>query len=486
MAKSLKDIYDETVKQHRDCMEVKNPEKLDEVIEQYNVLLNQVHNEDTLLFHLATGFHQKGWNGLSIWMYQCLTEKYKDNAELWCNLGSCYKGEHKDEKARECWEKAIALDPRPEYFVNMSTLYVNQGNPEPGIQYALKAIEADPNNIKAHWNYAMLLLEAARWKDGFREYDTGILTKDRPDKQYSDKPIPYYAGQDLTNKTIVIYGEQGLGDEIMCVSGLEKFVKLYPGMTVILDVHERLENTYKRTFPGLPVYCTRKDLNTIPEWANQYSIDYRIAMGSLFRWVGIEQREAYLKPDLSLVEKMRERLKAAGPGPYIGISWAAGSKTTHSHERSFKLTPLAPILEQKATFISLQYHKEAREKTEAHFKNTGIQIHHWPDVVEAWLEDGVKSPGFDYDHTLALLCALDLIVVPNTTAVHACGALGIKCISLTPDAHAWRYSKYFHESQMPFYKDHVRLIRENGDWDKAIALAAEEVKKLSNKRNDDV
>jgi hypothetical protein len=61
-------------------------------------------------------------------------------------------------------------------------------------------------------------------------------------------------------KRIVVYGEQGIGDEIMfasCVPDLQAMSEL-----VVLDCHPRLTTLFKRSF-GIDCYGTRKD-----EWLN--------------------------------------------------------------------------------------------------------------------------------------------------------------------------------------------------------------------------
>ena len=112
------------------------------------------------------------------------------------------------------------------------------------------------------------------------------------------------------------------------------------------------------------------------------------------------------------------------------------------------------MIDHTGTFISLQYTNGATEKVERYKKDTGHVIHHWADVVETGSEK--EYTGYNYDHTVALVAALDLVIVPNTTAVHLCGALGKECWTFTPDACAWRYQ--FDGDEMPMYES-VRQFR---------------------------
>jgi len=255
-----------------------------------------------------------------------------------------------------------------------------------------------------------------------------------------------------------------MGDEILFSSALGDAIK--DCKEVILDCHPRMEALFRRSFPQIKtIHGTRK--KTTIEWPKDHKIDYRVSIGSLFyiyRQDGNFPRETYLRPDKKKVKEYKKWLAAAGPPPYIGVAWQGGNKRTHSHERSFKLSHLKPILEQDATFISLQYTEGANEKCKNFEKDTGIKIHHWPEVINA------QSGGMDYDDTIALIAALDLVIVPNTCAVHVCGAIGQECWTLTPDKCAWRYTGG--NEHMAFYGDWIEQYREMGNWELTIEYLA--------------
>jgi len=173
-------------------------------------------------------------------------------------------------------------------------------------------------------------------------------------------------------------------------------------------------------------------------------------------------KERYLTPDPVKVEKYRARLEALGPGPYVGVGWQAGYKKTRQDLRSFKLKQFLPVFEQGGTFISLQYTEGAEDKVKRFKDEHGHEIHHWKDVVESKDPEGEKYTGFDYDETIALIKALDLCILPNTTAVHVCGAIGQLCWTLTPKACAWRYQ--LEGDLMPMYGPWVLQVREKDNW----------------------
>lgn len=463
--KTLNEILKDANTLHVEASNPLQPDKLIQAAEMYHQILNAQPEAFNVLFLLGTIHMQLGHNGLAINIMERVLQYEPNLPEALNNLGSAYKAEYNHDKAREYWEKALKLREDGDYYNNIATLYVNEGNAKEGEHYARKACELSPENPKAFWNLSLILLEQAKWAEGFEQYEAGLYSGDRQLRFYSKNPddVPYWEGQ--KDKTVVIYGEQGMGDEIMFMSALKDAIK--DCKEVILDCHPRMIDLFKRSFPEIKhFYATRKKKEI--DWVKNHKIDYRLASGSLFylyRQDGCFPKETYLVPDKKKVKEFKEWLALAGPPPYVGISWAGGSKRTHTHERSFKLSHLKPILEQDATFISLQYTEGATEKCRNFEKDTGIKIHHWPEVLNA------QEGGMNYDDTVALIAALDLVITPNTAAVHVCGAIGQECWTLTPDKCAWRYTGG--DGNMTFYGDHVEQYREFGNWEKTLEFVAD-------------
>ena len=233
---------------------------------------------------------------------------------------------------------------------------------------------------------------------------------------------------------------------------------------VIFDCHPRMVDLFTRSF-GVKCYGTRKSPKIT--WPSKEKPDYKLALGSIFglyRNNGVFPKQPYLVPDEKLVKKYRKKLEAAGPGPYVGIGWVGGTKVTNTSSRSFKLGHMKPIFDHGGTFVSLQYSESASEKVERMNAEGDYYVHHWPEVVEVGEKN--ENEGFNYDHTVALIAALDLCILPNTAAVHVCGALGKECWTLTPNECAWRYQ--LSGDEMPMYKS-VKQIR----GDDRLVVAAE-------------
>jgi len=266
----MKDQLDELNKEFAEFARSNNIEKLQEIRDKYAALLNYAPEDPALIFPLATCTMQLGFNGEAIQLFKRViyyTDKYP---EAWNNLGAAWRNENRSEEAKYCFKQALVRRKDADFYNNLSTLYINEGNPKPGIDYAMSAIEINFNHYQAHWNLALLLLEDGQWKKGLTEYEFGLLTCDRPPREYSNNPsdIPTWEGQ--KDKTVVVYGEQGIGDEIMFSSCLPDVMR--DCKKVIIDCHPRLVGVMERSFPDAIVYGTRKK-NGI-DWPENHNIDY--------------------------------------------------------------------------------------------------------------------------------------------------------------------------------------------------------------------
>jgi len=452
------DVFKELAEEHQAASAANDPVRIAKVSEGFEALLCDVPEDPGVLFSFASTRMQLGSFGVAVNLLQRVIEMEPDNPLVWNNLGSAWKGHNFDVKAGECWEKANAIYEGKEADVlsNLASLYINKGDPTLGLEYAEQSLALKPDLMRTRWNYSLLLLEAGRWEEGLENYEAGLLSNDRLLRFFDEDKtkVPFWEGPHQKG-TVVFYAEQGMGDEIMWVSCMAEMRDL-PDIRVVFDCHPRMVKLFKRCF-GIECFGTRKNFDL--GWMKNIKVDYKMPLGSIFhhfRPTGDFPKKTYLTPNKTLVNRYLKKLEALGPGPYVGIAWEAGTVKTRTDFRSIKVVELKPIFEQGGTFISMQYSEGAAEKCERVLKDHDIRIHHWPDVVEAGPKDH-RYLGYNFDHTIALAAALDLIIVPNTTLVHVCGAIGQECWTLTPKGCAWRYG--LEGVEMPMYGPWVKQFR---------------------------
>lgn len=399
-------------------------------------------------------------------------------SEVMNALGSCYKQENNIAPARYWFEKSQALleHDNPDIQNNLGTLYINEGKPEQALPNLRRAIVADPKHSQAHWNISLAQLEMGDYAKGFDNYKWGKRASVRAERNYSGAITPEWDGS--PGRVVVVYGEQGIGDEIMFASCIPELIR--DSKQVIFECHQKLHRLFCNSFPMIDCYGTREDPQI--QWTvhsdgktPKYAITHKVAVGDLPRFYRRSLNEfpgqRYVVPTTESQLKWVKVLDAAFPDkkPVIAISWIGGHKKTRLEVRSVTLESMLPILQQDAHFVSMQYTDHEQEIFDFEQAHPGIKIHHWPGSTHTE----------HYDDNAGLLANVDLVITVCTSLVHLAGSMGVPCWVLTPSRPAWRYRLDL--DYMPWYGKTVTLFRQSPgsvDWEPVINEVAASLTKL--------
>ena len=462
-----------------DALALHKQGKHDKAEDAYHELLSKDFDNPKVLYLFGTLMLQmKRPVGLIANLFMRALMGNENYFEAWNNLGNCYYMAHFEKEARACWMKALHINGRcgmdyADVYSNLASLHINDGTPEEGELFIAEALKHNPDHIDANWNHSLLLLEQGKFGEGFDQYKCGFKTKNRIHREYGG--IPYWDGSPVDK--IIVYGEQGIGDEILFSSMIPDLQKRCK--KIIFDSHPKLETLFKASFPDITVYGTRKD--QMISWAvDELPIDARISIGDLGKYFrrnldDFPDRKSYLRASDKRVEYYKNKLNKISDRLKVGISWKGGTHKTRNDYRSIPLVKMKPVLEQDADFISLQYTPTAYLEVAELEELFNLKVYHWPYSVT----EGVR---FHYDETAALVQALDLVITVNTAVHHVAGALGKETWTFTPKAKAWRYWSPDGKS-VPWYPS-VKLIeqKDTKDWDTIIESVAIELKNKINER----
>lgn len=386
--------------------------------------------------------------GMAYHMYERCAQLRPNTSEIYSNMGMCLE-EFDSQKALKMFQKASQLNPNNSHpIANEALLHLQSGRPEKCIELSKKALELEPSLVSAKHNMGLAQVMCRNWVEGWKNYYDTLGVKHRERRDYG---LPEWEGQ---KGTVVIYGEQGVGDEIMFASCLPDVLATND---VILDCDKRLEGLFKRSF-DCKVYGTRFKSET--PLMDENKPDYQCAIGQLPYFY--RQSDAsfpgnpYLKTDHERSLQWRA-LFDTFKGRKIGIAWSGGLPNTGAKKRTLELSDLEPLFNNSDTFISLEY-KEVNQK-----ELDKYNIKSYPRAT---------AKGGDIDDLAALVGELDLVVTACTTVVYVAGALGIPCIVLVPREAGYRYHD---KGDFPWYKS-VKLIRQKNTWKDAVLKAKEEIK----------
>jgi len=425
--------------------------------------LNERPDDPELLYLAGAIMRAQGSIGMSLTFFAKALARDQRQPNLWMHYGATLHDLNEWGEALAVFAKVsemLPTDPMP--YANSAATYSQMGRWRECIERADKALSLDPECYIAHISKSFACLALGRWADGWKhgahlyENHLNVRVYNAPENEE-----PTWDGR--PGQTVVVQCDQGIGDIIMFAQSLPQMAA--DCKEVILECAERLVPLMKRNFPQLTIYGTLKQAGQ--SWSLDHKIDAHVHISAIGRWYRRKStdfpRVAYITPDTERVEKWRAWL-ADKPRPWVGIGWKGGIQRTLRHLRSLNLEDLAPILEQRGTFVDLSYTDNSAEVARWN-KQGGSQVI-IPPIDQA-----------DYEDTIALLYALDEVCTVTTAAVHACGAMGRTARVLVPEAPMWRYAHRCEDGMIWYPADSVKLYRRKPgeNWASAINRLANDM-----------
>jgi tetratricopeptide (TPR) repeat protein len=370
--------------------------------------------------------------------------------EALSHRGATLDAMKRPDEALASYDRAIALKPdlADAYGNRGATLYNLQRLDEALADFD-RALALRPDLPEVHWNQATARLITGDFARGFAEYEwrwhrEAMIGIKR------DFPQPFWRGEDIAGKTILLHSEQGFGDSIQFCRYLPAVIAR--GARVILEVEAPLQrlmttlcDTTEVIAKGsiLPAFDTHCPLLSLP-----------LAFGT--RLETVPSVTPYLHAQAEDIAAWKARL-GDKRRPRIGLVWSGNPSHLRDADRSIALAALLPLLDVDADFISVQ--KDVRD-TDAAVLAARSDILQVGDALN------------DFADTAALLSQLDLVITVDTSVTHLAGALGKPVWLLLPFIPDWRW--LLDRETSPWYPT-ARLFRqdESRSYDGVIARVRE-------------
>jgi len=350
--------------------------------------------------------------------------------------------------AHEAFAQAHRVAPQdPDIMADLAFSLQCAGDTQAAVALYERAIGSHPQGANAHAGLALSLLGAGDYARGWDEYEWRLRVPGSGIRR--EFPFPNWQGEDLAGRCLLVYSEQGIGDEIMFASCFDELSDM--AARCVFESSVRLAPLFARSFPRATIL--RRDRSRMPDWAKLPKIDVHIAAGSVPRYLRgaaerFPARERYLSADPARASHWRDRLREAGPGRKIGIAWSGGLPGTLRAARSLPLEALRSLLATPgATFVAREFLDCSAEVSAFNSVETA-RVHWWPEAVKT------------IDETAALVSCLDLVISVTTATAHLAGALGRPTWVLVPSVPTWRYM--WQGERMPWYPS-MRILRTQGD-----------------------
>lgn len=366
---------------------------------------------------------------------------------------------------RDAYEEAEGLlrallgrDPdQIEARYNLALIHLRRCELKDAETEAKGVLALKPDHERAPFLLGLSLLTQGRYTEGWAGFDARVLPVNAGGNVIEPSlPYPPWRGESLAGKSILVWMEQGLGDEIMMARYAAELKKLgarvgwlcRPAMAPLLRGVAGIDALYvaegsvqlpRHDYWVLPMSLPRgcgTTLNTIP---------------SLIPYISAP----VATPDDSLLSPSRFR---------VGVVWKGAAALANDRNRSL------PGLETLRTlwsvpdveFVSLQ--KGQGEEQGAH-----------PPAGQPLADLG---PGLtDLGLTAEVIDGLDLLICVDTAVAHLAGAMGKPCFVMLPAIGLdWRWGA---EGQTTPWYPSLTLFRQTtpGDWEPVVAQMAADLAK---------
>ena len=265
--------------------------------------------------------------------------------------------------------------------------------------------------------------------------------------------MPAWKGGDARGLTLLLWGEQGLGDQIMLVRfareldarGARVIVRCDKSLVSMLSTVQGVQAVVAND-EALPMCDAHVPMFSVPALLGIHDDRALGATPYLHLCDGKSTGSRYVPAATDYSDRTRK----------VGIVWAGSASHGNDHNRSFPRELLATLLgAQGIEWISIQL---GPRRSELDALPTGIRAR----VTDA--SDGVR----DFSDTARLLSECDCLVTVDTSVAHLAGALGIPTVIMLPYVADWRWRA--ERADSPWYAS-VTLVRqrERGDWPSVVA-----------------
>jgi len=416
-------------------------------------------------------------------------------ADAWYNLGNARQGQEKLQDAVACYQHALSLKPqlaeahynlgntlhalqslddavtsfeqaislRPQYaeaHYNLGCTLQDLGKLDVALACIDKALEIQPDYPQARFAQGLAQLQLGDFSAGWSSYESRWQSEDHhtPLRPY---PQPRWNGEKLADERLLLWGEQGIGDEIMFAGLIPDAIRT--GNRITLDCEPRLQPLFSRSFPEIEVISSREagqpaTAASRPEVATDFAAHLPTAsLPHLFR-SSAESFSVTNSGYLKAAPEKRDRLRASygDDRKRVGLAWFTNNPRL-GRQRSIDLAQFHTLFALSGShWISLQYGDFDHLEEQASAAHAPVFVDRTVDQLT------------DMDQFAAQVAAMDLVICIDNSTAHLAGALGIPVWLLLPFASNWRWLRS--RSDSPWYPT-MRIFRQPriGDWASVLA-----------------
>ena len=376
-----------------------------------------------------------------------------DDVDIYYNLGNTLSSIEEYDEAIEYFDKVIALEPTYyKAYHGKGLVYNHLMEYEKAYEYFQKTLEYKSDYSDSIFAMSLIELRDGDYFNGWKHYETRFEATN-PLKKLT-YGIPFYNGENIENKTILIQEEQGFGDNIQFIRYIDLIKQKKPKI-IYVAVRKELIRVFE-LIEGI-VVVTNNDI--------LYDIDFVVSLLSLPRifkttLTTVPNTIPYLRVNES--DELSDTIIQKNKKFKIGFAYQGNKEHKNDSYRSIPLEIFKNLfLLDEVGFYSLQI---GENKELAKIKKEYENLFDCSEVVNDFYDSG------------QILAHLDLIITIDSALAHFAGAFGKKTFLLLSQNSEWRWLKQ--RSDTPWYPS-IKIFRQKklGIWGDVIEEVKRELEK---------
>lgn len=363
--------------------------------------------------------------------------------------GVIYVDDEQWEKAIEVLNDLVTRDPKNAEALNsLGMAYCGLQHWQEALDAFDRSIGVDHGFARAQFNRSIVLFKLNDYSAGWRAYEWRWQL---PEFTPFRCPQPQWMGEDISNKTLLVFTEQGSGDAIQMMRFIPEVSKLCKKL--ILVCPESLKDLL-RSVPGI-------DELRLPGNLPADLFDVYTPIMSLGRLLNINLSNCGKTfPYLAVPDHITVPPLPGNRAIKVGLCWRGSPSHKNDHHRSCSLDRFLSLTDEKKDidFFALNINVTGDERKQLE-NNDVYNLDH-------------ELSGFA--RTAAYFQQLDLVISVDTVSGHLAGALNIPTWLLLSSNPDWRWG--LKGDSTPWYPS-IQIFRQQSsdDWQK---LLGEVCKKL--------
>lgn len=303
---------------------------------------------------------------------------------------------------------------------NLGFALYEQNQLEEAEQCFQTALKLSPNNPSVLQNYAQVLLKTGRWTEGFRAYQSRFIVEPalRKEKARFDAVAPAWQGEPIGNRHLLVWGEQGYGDQIQFGRFLLTLRERYPVSKLTFLLDKSLVTLFQQ-FGQFGIEVDSLDRS------QEVAADFQVPVMDLTLYLNIQPdnipwAKGYLKTKpihlpLEHVNKTK-----------VGVCFSPGLRSNPKSAYDYRKRQIS------ASFF------------ESLLSDQGVVIYSFHAKTEISNQDqriiNLQDQLTDFFVTTRWLTSMDYIITVDTALAHLAGSLGVSCKMFLPNKGSdWRW-----------------------------------------------